>query len=341
MRAAVYYSNHDVRVEERPVPEIGADELLFRVEACGVCGSDVLEWYRIKKAPLVLGHEAAGTVETVGANVTRFEPGDRVFVSHHVPCNTCRYCRAGQHTVCQTLHTTNFDPGGFAELVRVPALNVDRGVFKLPAAVSFGAATFIEPLACVLRGQRAAGLRPEHALAVLGSGISGLLHIALARARGIEHIFATDISEYRMARARELGAEAVFAATDDVPARIREANDDRGADVVVVCAGALSALQQGLASVDRGGTVLFFAVPPPGVDLPIPVNDFWRNGVTLLPSYANSPADAEEAIELIASGTVDVTALITHRLPLAGAAEGFRLTAEAGESLKVVIEPNR
>ena len=341
MRAAVYYNNRDVRLEERPVPEIGPDELLFRVKASGICGSDVLEWYRIKKAPIVLGHETAGVVEKVGREVTQFKPGNRVVVSHHVPCNQCRYCKAGQHTVCDTLHTTNFDPGGFAELVRAPAINVDRGVFTLPDAVSFEEGTFGEPLACVLRGQRVAGLKPGHTIAVLGSGISGLLHIMLARARGVEKIIATDISDYRMEKAKELGATDVFRGDQDVPARVKEANGGRGADLVIVCAGALSALEQGVASVDRGGTVLFFAVPPPGVDLAVPVNDFWRNGVTLLPSYANSPADMVEALELIAGRAVPVARLITHRLPLAETAEGFRLTAEAGESLKVIIEPDK
>jgi L-iditol 2-dehydrogenase len=341
MRAAVYYSNSDVRVEERPVPEIGPDEFLFRVEACGVCGSDVLEWYRIKKAPIVLGHEAAGVVEKVGHRVKGFRPGDRVFVGHHVPCNGCRYCLRGQHTVCETLHTTNFDPGGFAQFVRVPAINVDRGTFRLPDGMSFEQGTFVEPLACVLRGQRIAGFRPGSTVAVLGSGVSGILHIMLARARGAERVLATDVNDWRMDRAREFGADEVFDATEDVPLLIREANGGRGADLVIVCAGALSALEQGVASVDSGGTVLFFAVPPPGKELRVPVNEFWRNEVTLLPSYANSPADAEEAIGLIASGTVEVERMITHRLPLDRTAEGFRLMAAGGRSLKIIIEPNK
>jgi L-iditol 2-dehydrogenase len=178
-------------------------------------------------------------------------------------------------------------------------------------------------------------------VAVLGSGISGLLHVMLARARGAERILATDVSDWRMERAREFGADEVFDAVDDVPELIRAANGNRGADLVVVCAGALSALEQGVASVDRGGTVLFFAVPPPGKELRVPVNEFWRNGVTLLPSYANSPEDAREALELIASGRIDVERMITHRLPLERTAEGFRLMAEpGGESLKIVIRPN-
>ena len=132
MRAAVYYSNNDIRIEEMPVPKIGDDELLVRIESSGICGSDVMEWYRIKKAPLVLGHEIAGVVFEAGTRVKRFKPGDRVTVAHHVPCNTCRYCLAGQYSLCDTLRSTNFDPGGFAEFIRVPAINVDRGTFIVP-----------------------------------------------------------------------------------------------------------------------------------------------------------------------------------------------------------------
>jgi len=339
MRVAVYRNNNDIRVEERPIPEIGPGEILVRVIASGICGSDVMEWYRVKKAPLVLGHEIAGVVERVGAEVERFRPGDRVFVSHHVPCMSCRYCLAGQHTVCHTLHTTNFDPGGFSELLRAPAINVQRGTFALPDTVSFEAGSFVEPLACVLRGQRVAGVARDMTVAVLGAGISGILHIALLRAAGVERILAADVSEYRLELARRFGAREVVDARADVPARILELNEGRGADVVIICAGALSAAEQALRSVDRGGTVLFFATPAPGERLEVPVNEFWRNSVTLVPSYAGAPADCAEAIDLLAREAVPVTEMITHRLPLERIAEGFRLVAEAGRSLKVIIEP--
>ncbi len=339
MKAAVYHNNSDIRVEERPVPEIGPGEILVRIAASGICGSDVMEWYRIKKAPLVLGHEIAGSIEKVGPGVSRYKVSDRVFASHHVPCNTCRYCLSGQHTVCETLHTTNFDPGGFAEFVRLPAINVDRGVLVLPDGMSFEEGTFIEPLACVLRGQRIAGVKPGKTVAILGSGISGILHIALARALGISRVWATDINAYRMKQAKKFGATAVLHGDDDVPKKIRENNHGRGADVVIVCAGALPVLAQAIQSVDRGGTVLFFATPPPGQDLPVPVNDFWRDGVTLVPSYAGAPADCAQALGLIADRTVPVAEMITHRLPLARIQNGFGLVARGEESIKVIIEP--
>ena len=341
MRAAVYYSNSDVRLEERPRPEIGDGELLVKVVASGICGSDVLEWYRIKKAPIVLGHEIAGEIVEVGAGVERFQAGERVFVSHHVPCNTCWYCLNGNHTVCETLHTTNFDPGGFAEYLRVPPINVDRGTFLLPDNMSYEEGAFVEPLACVIRGQRVAAFRPGQTVLVLGSGISGILHVMLAKAQGAGLIIATDVSEYRMQKAAEFGADAVVSATDDVPARVRELNGGRPADRVVVCTGAFPAFMQALNAVDRGGTVLCFATTDPGVELPVPINDFWRNGITVMPSYANSPYDGEIAIKLIAAGRVPVADMITHRLGLAEAGLGFQLVADAQNSLKVIIEPQR
>lgn len=341
MRVAVYYNNRDVRLQEMPVPRIGPGEILVKVLASGICGSDVLEWYRIQKAPLVLGHEIAGTVVEVGEGVTTCKQGDRVFVSHHIPCNTCLYCLRGYHTACETLHTTNYDPGGFSEYIRVPSLNVDRGVFLLPDELTFEQGAFVEPLGCVVRGQRIAGLQPGRSVLVMGSGISGLLHILLARALGAGRIIATDINEYRLRKAMDFGADVALHAGGDIPRLVRDLNGGRLADLVVVCAGALPVFVQALQSVDRGGMVLCFATTEPHVQLPVPVNDFWRNEIKLMPSYGNAPLDAVEAIELIRSRRVPVEQLITHRLDLTETGFGFQLVASAGESLKVIIEPHR
>ena len=340
VRVAMYYHNSDIRLEEMPTPKIGPGEIMVKVMASGICGSDVMEWYRVRKAPLVLGHEISGEIVETGEGVTRYKKGERVFVSHHIPCNTCHYCLRGYHTACETLHTTNYDPGGFSEYVRIPQLNVDRGVFLLPDEVSFEEGVFIEPLACVVRGQRVANLQPGQSVLILGSGISGLLHLLLARTLGAGRIMVTDINEYRMDLARKLGADGVIHARDDIPDRLRWINEGRLADLVIVCAGAPAAFDQALKSVDRGGTVLCFATTEPGVDLAVPINDFWRNEIKLMPSYGNSPLDAMMAIELIRSHRVPVEKMITHRLPLEKAGFGFHLVAEGGESMKVIIKPH-
>jgi len=342
MRVAMWYNNRDVRVEEMSVPKIGPGELLVRVEACGICGSDVMEWYRLDRAPLVLGHEIGGQVVAVGEGVKTYKEGDRVTAAHHVPCNTCYYCLSGHHTVCNTLRRTNFDPGGLAEYIRLSPIHVDRGVFLLPDEVSFEEATFIEPLACILRAQRIAHLQPGQSVLVIGSGISGLLHVQLARALGAGRIITTDISDYRLEAARQFGADEAFRAEEDLPARLHQVNEGRLADLVIVCTGAASAVAQALKSVERGGTVLFFAPINPGVAVPISVNDlFFRNDITFTTSYAGSPADYAAALALIQARRVHVNEMITHRLSLKEASLGFRLVAEAQNSIKVIIEPQR
>jgi len=342
VRVAMYYNNSDVRLEELPRPVIGAGEVLVRAMACGICGSDVLEWYRVPRAPRVLGHEMTGVIVEVGEGVERWGVGDRVFVSHHVPCNTCRYCLSGHHTACETLHTTNFDPGGFAEFVRVPRLQVDRGIYLLPDDMSFEVGTFIEPLACCVRGQRQAGVRPGDSIFVIGSGVSGILHIQLARTLGAGRIVASDISEYRLRAAERFGADAVIdARAGDVPGRLMELNDGRLADKVFVCTGAVQASETALKCVDRGGTILFFAVPEPTVNVSVNFNEMWRNEVTMTTSYGASPVDLMTSLDLLRAGRVNVEDMITHRFGLAEAGEGFRLVARAEDSLKVIIEPYR
>jgi len=337
----MYYNNKDVRLEEMEVPSIGPDELLVKVWASGVCGSDVLEWYRLAKAPLVLGHEIAGEIVEVGSSVRNWRVGDRVFVSHHVPCNMCRYCVAGHHSCCDTLASTNFDPGGFAEYLRVPAINVRNGVYLLPDSMSYDQAVFIEPLACVLRGQRHAGWEPGRRVLVIGSGISGLMHISLARLAGSTAIAAVDINQKRLDAATRFGADEVLLAGDDLLDRFKQINEGRLAELVIVATGAVQALQQAYHAVERGGTILFFAPSDPGARVEVPFNEIWRKEVTITSSYAGSPRDILAAIEIIASKRIDVEPMITHRLPLERTGQGFSLVAEAADSMKVIVEPQQ
>jgi L-iditol 2-dehydrogenase len=339
MRVAMYYNNSDLRLEELPVPKIRPGELLIRTRASGICGSDLMEWYRIKKAPLVLGHEIAGEVVDAGEGTDGFKIGDRVFSSHHVPCGQCRYCSGGHQSVCELLRTTHFDPGGFSEYIRVPKINVELGTYRLPEEMTFDEGSFIEPLGCVVRAQRFAKVTAGHSVLVIGSGISGLLHIQLARARGAERIVATDVSEFRLNAAGNFGADAAIYGSEDVPARFRELNGGRLADVVIVCTGAMPAIRQAVKSVDRGGTLLFFAPTAAGVDVPIPLFDFWRDEISVVTSYAGSGADLLESIDLIATRKVRVAEMITHRLPLAQTGRGFQLTASGQDSIKVIIDP--
>jgi L-iditol 2-dehydrogenase len=343
MRVLMYYSNHDVRVEEMSVPETDRNELLMRVIASGICGSDVMEWYRRDKVPLVLGHEVAGEVVETGDGVEKFRIGDRIAATHHVPCNTCHYCLNGRHTVCETLLSgTHFDPGGFAEYIRIPAINVDRGVFHLPGEISYEEASFMEPLACVLRGQRNAGLKPGQSVLVLGCGISGLLHVGLARGLGAGLIVAADTIPFRLKKAEEMGADHVCEAGDDLIPFFRDVNEGRLADVVIICFDGFIPIA--LSAVERGGTILFFAGASEGAVLPASVNEiFWRTEVTLTSTYAGAPYDCSIALKLIKEKTVPVKKLITHRLSLEDAGFGFRAVSSPVEHdcIKVILEPQR
>ncbi len=342
MKTGVYYRNSDVRVEERPDPKPGDRDIVVRVMACGLCGSDLLEWYRIKRAPLVLGHEPAGVVVETGKHVTTVKPGDRVFVTHHVPCNACSYCLSGHETACTTFQTVNnFDPGGFSQLLRVTGRSVETGTLILPGSVSFEQASFIEPLGSVVRALRTAEFRPGQSVLVIGSGVAGLLIIKLARTLGAGLIVATDVSPYRLERAREFGADHAIPANEDVPAAFRKVNEGRLADVVILSAGVLPAARTALLSADRGGTVLFFAVPKPGETVAVDFNPFWRDDVTIRTCYGAAPIDNLQALELIRRGAVTVTDMVTHRFGIDEIGKAFLTGAQPDGCMKVIIEPNR
>ncbi|MDH4210976.1 MAG: alcohol dehydrogenase catalytic domain-containing protein [candidate division WOR-3 bacterium] len=341
MRAAVYYNNKDIRIEEMPKPKIGHKELLVKVIASGVCGSDVMEWYRIKKAPRVLGHEIAGEIAEVGADIDRFTVGQRVFVSHHVPCNECRYCQAGHHTACSTLRSTNFDPGGFAEYLRVPDINVQKGTFVLPDEVSYEEGTFVEPLGCVIRGQRVANIISGQTVLIIGSGISGLMHVQLARMKGVSNLIATDINDYRLESALRFGANIVVNAKEDVAEAVKKANNGRLADTVIVCTAALPAFEQAFELVDCGGTLLLFAPTAPDVRVPLPLYDVYFKSVKIVFSYAAVNEDILEAIEVLKNKRFDALGMVTHCFGLEDTRKGFDLVAQADKSIKVIIMPQK
>ena len=342
MKVGVYYRNSDVRVEERPEPELGDYDILVKIAVCGLCGTDLLEWYRIKRAPLVLGHEPAGEVIKTGRLVERFRPGDRVFATHHVPCDECYYCRTGHETACTTFHTVNnFNPGGFSQLLRVSGRSLKTGTFLLPREMSYEQASFIEPLGTAVRALRASELKPAQSVLVYGTGIAGLLIIKLARALGAGNIVATDLSAYRLQKAREFGAHHAMAAPADVPAFIRSVNDGRLADKVIICAGSVPASQAALKCVERGGTVLFFAVPKPEETIPMDFNPFWRDDITIKTCYGAAPLDNLQALELLRRGTVVVTDMITHRFSLDQIGQAFAIGSQPDKCLKVLVEPNR
>lgn len=334
MRAAVYHGDGRLVVQDVPRPAIGPGELLVRVTACGLCGSDLMRWYQDPRAPVVLGHEPVGVVEDVGAGAPDLL-GRRVAVHHHVPCMTCALCRAGRHTLCDTFRRTRIDPGGLAEYLRVPAPNARLDTLELPDHLPDWAATLVEPLGCVVRGQRAAGVGPGSRVAVIGAGSMGLLEVMCARALGATAVAAADLRADRRGPARVAGALVPDTAAADA---LRDALGG-GADHVFVTTAHPAAIALGVEVAGPGGVVQLFAPPQPGHPVPVDLGAAWFREVSITATYSAGPLDTRDALAMLAAGDVDAGLVVSHRLPLERAAEAYRL-ADSHEAVKVVVEPD-
>jgi L-iditol 2-dehydrogenase len=340
VRVARYYSRHDIRLEQMEVPEIGPGEMLVQVKACGLCGSDLMEWYADSKAPTVLGHEPVGFVSQVGSGVEDFNLGDRVFVHHHVPCFVCHYCRRGNYSCCATFKEYGIYPGGFAEYIRVAPINVQRDVLELPGEMGFEEATLIEPVACAIRGMKRTGIQPGDTVLVIGVGVSGLLFVQLCKLWGASQVLAADLVEYRLQRALEAGADAAInPGEEDLESRVRSLTGGVGPDLVIVTAGSKQVMEEAFHVTGKGGTVLLYAPLPPGDTVSVDVNELLFSEKTLVSTYSCGPDDTRVALEFMRSQRVQTRGLVTHRFGLAEVGEAVRLAGEAGESLKVVIVP--
>lgn len=334
MRVAVYHGGGRLELEERPDPTAGPGELVVEMRACGLCGSDLMTWYQDPRAPVVLGHEPAGVVVEAGPGAP-VAVGERVFVHHHVPCFTCRLCRAGRHTLCATFRATRIDPGGLAELIRVPEANARADVLALPPGVSDAAATCIEPLGCVIRGLRRAGTGPGTGVVVVGAGAMGLLYVQAALALGAGPVAAVEPRADRRALAASAGAAIPDGAG---PEAVREALGGELADAVFVCTSKPEAIAGALALAGPAGVVQLFAPTPPGQAVGLDLGAIFFREVTLQSTYSAGPFDTRDALAMIASGQVDAEGLVSHRLPLGRVEEAFAL-ARSGEATKVVVEP--
>jgi L-iditol 2-dehydrogenase len=334
VKASVYHGPGDLRIEELTLPPPGRGEVLVRMLACGVCGSDLLDWYVSPRAPLVLGHEPVGEVLAVGQPAPdgwNLAVGTRVVIHHHVPCLVCDRCRRGHPTLCETFKRTRIRPGGFAERILVPAENARLDLLPVPEQVPTETATLVEPLACCLRAQRRAGVDPETRLLVVGAGQMGLLHVQAATARGCRAIGVAEPLEERRKAVVRYGALPAEAA----PAAVLEVMGARP-DVVIVCAGKPDAVRLGMETVDDGGLVQLFAPSTPGTALEVDPNEVFFREITIQSSYSAGPLDTREALRLLADGAVTADGVITHRFPIADTAAALE-TARSGRAIKVVV----
>jgi len=338
MNVAIYYSLDDIRIQDVPKPKIGPEEILVEMKACGVCGSDLMDWYLRSRAPLVLGHEPAGIIVEAGKNVKGFNVGDRVFAHHHVACLTCHYCVNGDYTMCQQFGQTRIEPGGFAEYFKVPAPNLQIDTLKLPNNLSYDEATLIEPVGCCIRAQNKVGIRKGDNVAIIGAGPSGIIHAMLARISGANQIFITDPVDYRLKMAERLGADLAINPTQENPAdKVKETTENRGADVVILTAPNVKAVEHGFQIVRRGGKLLLFAPTQPDQYARLSPHRLFFSEISVIPSYSVSHIETRLALRLISSGIIKAKELVTHRFPLSRTLDAFQTAAKSKECLKVVV----
>jgi L-iditol 2-dehydrogenase len=321
VRVARSTTTRDVVVEDLADPSPGSGEVVVRVLACGVCGSDVSDGYVSRKLPAVLGHEVVGEVLATGGGVDTVAVGDRVVVHHHAPCGDCRRCRRGHETLCDRFRSTALDPGGFAERVRVEAALV-------PELLALGTldplvGTFVEPLGCVLRALDRARLTADDELLVVGAGSNGLLAIAAARARGVARVWIREPREDRRRLAEAWGASV---------------HTDEPVDVAFLTTADEAAIAGAAAALGAGGVLCLYATTKAGAPLGVDGEQLFLRELTICSSWSAGPRDMRAAHDLIADATIDPLALVTHRLGLDETARALDLQRR-GEAIKVVVVP--
>lgn len=347
MSAGVYRGAGRVATERVPVPEISAGEVLVRVAACGICGTDIKKiQHGFVAPPQIFGHEVAGTVVEVGRGVTQWKLGDRVVCFHHVPCGRCFYCQRRLFSQCSAYKkvglTAGFDPngGGFAEYVRAMPWVTERGVVAIPPEVSFEEATFVEPVNTCLKAVEKARIARGETVLVIGQGPIGLLLLLLAKLAGAT-VLASDPIPQRRAVSERLGAAAAFdPIAGGLVQEVQARTAGRGADVVLVAVPLPNILAEALALARPGGRVLLFAQNDPHMKIEFPAAEVGVEEKEILGSYSAAVDRQEESAALVFSRALPVAQLITHRFPLEEFERAFSLAAHPDESsLKVMILP--
>ncbi len=339
MRAAVYTGPGDIRIEDYPMPEPpNPGELLVRVRACGVCGSDVTDWYMTPRAPAVLGHEPAGDIVAIGEGVTDFKVGDRVAIHHHVPCMVCDLCQHGHYTLCPTFKKTRLYPAGMAEYVRIPAEIVARDILKLPDDMPYEVGALVEPIACCVRALDRSNIQRGDTIVIMGAGFNGIVMALLAPHWGVDKVALLDRLPVRMERARSMGLTLFNVDDADVRDQVRIWADGRGPHAVIVTPSNQKALDMGFDLIAPGGTLLLYAPHKPEDSWALNTNRMLFQEIIVTGTYSASPFDTRRALSLLANKIIDPNLLITHRFSINEADKAWHLTKAAGDSLKVMVE---
>jgi len=340
MKAAIYYALDDIRVEHRPIPDIGPDEILLKTLACGLCGGETMAWYK-KSEPKVVGHEPIGEVVKVGSEITDYTVGDRMFINHHVGRNDSHLARRGHFTRDPYYASMKLDPGGVCEYYRITAQHLRMDAHKLPDSISTQAAVTIEPWSCVLSGLKVCNIQPGDTVAVVGAGFMGQGFVHLAPLFGAGKIIALDFSDWRLERAREFGAtHTINPKSEDAIEAMRAVNNGRLADTVIVIAPFAQAWEQALALVEVGGTLHLGAPLPPGTDWVRDGNSAYFDQITITSRYSSDHTDTYSYIRLLEAGRINAEEAISHHFDIADAPEAFEMLVNAEKSLKIIVYPH-
>ncbi len=340
MKAAFVRGPSDVEIRTIEKPTVQSGEISVKMHACGVCGSDLEKIYGQYSQPSMrLGHEPSGIISQVGENVKNFKKGDRVFVHHHVTCYSCHFCLHGNETMCQKYSETNLSPCGLAEEFVVPKWNVSYGgVMKIPDAMSFDEAAMIEPLACCVRAWNKIKIKKGDSVAIFGAGPTGMMHVMLSQVYAMSEIFCFDVNDFRLGFAKKFGiTESIKSIDSTAYEKILAKTGNRGADIVIVATGNLSAISQAIEFVRKGGTVVLFGVPSKDAKLQLDVSKVYSKEITIVPSYAASENDTLAAFRLIQDNKVEVKKLITHRFDLAESRKALEYAHQGNDSMKIII----
>ncbi|WP_353687052.1 zinc-dependent dehydrogenase [Thermodesulfovibrio sp. 3462-1] len=341
MRVAKLYRFGEIKIEEMPVPEPGPRDALVKVKACGICSGDIMPWYIEKKAPLVLGHEISGEIVKIGEEIKSeifLKEGDRVAVHHHAPCMGCFYCKRGDFVQCETWRKSKIIPGGMAEYIVVPEVNLRNDTLKLPDSLSFEQGALVEPVACVVKSLKRANIKKGDTVLVIGLGVMGQIHIMLARQFGAQKVIGADMVSFRLEKAMKAGADHVIdVSREDIYEELKNLTDGLMAQAVIIGPGSVDVITNSLRLVSRGGTLLIFTPTSPEQKLCFSVNDIYFNDISITTSYSCGPDDTKEALKFIENGIVDSNVLITHRFPIEKVNEAYEITAMAKNSLKCMI----
>jgi len=341
MKAAIVKSNSIIEIKNLEKPPVGSHEILVKMQACGICGSDVEKVFgKYGQPSMRLGHEPAGIIIQVGSEVSDFNIGDRVFTHHHVACysDDCHECSHGNETMCKRYYESNLEPCGLADEYIVPEWNVMHGgVIRIPNSVSFEEAAMIEPLACCVRAWSKFRYKKDDSIAVLGIGPTGIMHALLAKLHGFGKIFCIDLNEFRLDFAKKFETITINTGNTNALEQIKSETENQGVDVVIVSTSSLSALKDAINFVRKGGTIVMFGVPSKGVTVDLDMSEIYSKGITIVNSYAASDTDTRNAFDLINSKRINVSQLITHEYNLSDAQKAFEHAKTGKDAMKIII----